>query len=71
MTDSPTPPRPPMQRPLRPPPSPCINICMLHPDSNLCIGCKRTVEEIGRWLSYSPEERRRIMDELPQRTHAT
>jgi predicted Fe-S protein YdhL (DUF1289 family) len=54
---------------LRAIPSPCVNVCMLHADSDLCIGCKRTVEEIGRWTSYSDEERRRIMDDLPKRTH--
>jgi len=42
---------------------------MLHPDSNLCIGCKRTVQESGRWTSYSDEERRRIIAELPERSH--
>jgi predicted Fe-S protein YdhL (DUF1289 family) len=56
-------------RSLRAIPSPCVNVCMLHADSDLCIGCKRTVEEIGRWTSYSDEERRRIMDDLPKRTH--
>jgi len=56
-------------RPVRAIPSPCANVCMLHPDSNLCIGCKRTVEEIARWTGYSDEERRRIMNELPQRSH--
>lgn len=56
-------------RPLRAIASPCVNVCMLHPDSDLCIGCKRTVEEIGRWLSYSDEERQRIMAALPTRSH--
>ncbi|MGE3906264.1 MAG: DUF1289 domain-containing protein [Reyranellaceae bacterium] len=56
-------------RPARAIPSPCANVCMLHPDSNLCIGCKRTVEEIARWTGYTDEERRRIMAELPTRSH--
>lgn len=56
-------------KPLRAIRSPCVNVCMLHPESDLCIGCKRTVEEIGRWTSYSDAERQRIMDELPKRTH--
>lgn len=47
--------------------SPCINICLLHPDSGLCVGCKRTIEEIAGWTGFSDEERRRILDELPKR----
>ena len=55
--------------PVRAIPSPCVNVCMLHPESELCIGCRRTVEEIARWTGYSDEERRRILAELPGRTH--
>lgn len=46
--------------------SPCIGTCTLGP-GELCIGCFRSGEEITAWLSYSPERRRLIMDELPQR----
>lgn len=50
--------------------SPCINVCTLDPRSGLCLGCKRTVEEITRWIAYSDEERAAIMRELPQRGFA-
>lgn len=47
--------------------SPCQNICVIHPATRLCVGCHRTGEEITRWSAMSPQERRRIMDELPGR----
>lgn len=48
--------------------SPCVNICVLHPDAKICTGCNRTGDEIARWSRMTAEERRSIMDELPSRT---
>lgn len=50
--------------------SPCINICTLDQRSGLCMGCKRTVEEITRWTSYSDQQRAALMKELPGRGFA-
>lgn len=47
--------------------SPCVNICMLHPETRLCVGCARTGDEIARWSRMSVEERRIVMDDLPSR----
>lgn len=47
--------------------SPCIKICVVHPQSRLCTGCLRTIDEIGAWSRMTPEVRRAIMDELPTR----
>lgn len=47
--------------------SPCINICMVDPQSGLCLGCGRTLEEIACWASISDLERERIMKVLPER----
>lgn len=47
--------------------SPCVKVCVLHPDARICIGCYRTGEEIARWSRYTPEERRSIMNDLPGR----
>lgn len=47
--------------------SPCVNVCVLHPTERLCMGCYRTGAEIASWSRLSPEERREVMDELPQR----
>lgn len=51
--------------------SPCIQFCQLNDAGSLCIGCGRTTDEIGSWMSLSPEERRQIMLELPKRLKAT
>ena len=47
--------------------SPCIKICTYDPGSGLCLGCGRTLEEIGAWFSMSDAERRAVMEKLPQR----
>ncbi|MGI9372636.1 MAG: DUF1289 domain-containing protein [Hyphomicrobiales bacterium] len=47
--------------------SPCVNVCVVDPDSDLCIGCGRTRTEIAGWLSYSPQERDEVTASLPER----
>ena len=47
--------------------SPCVKLCTVHPAEGLCIGCLRTVAEIGAWSKMTPEARRAIMAELPGR----
>lgn len=36
-------------------------------NTGYCFGCGRTREEIGAWTSYSDDERREIMQVLPER----
>lgn len=50
--------------------SPCVRVCVVHPETRLCIGCARSIDEIGRWSRMTSEERRAIMAELPGRTAA-
>jgi predicted Fe-S protein YdhL (DUF1289 family) len=47
--------------------SPCIQICAYDPDTGLCRGCGRTLEEIGAWFSMMEGERRAVMEKLPAR----
>ncbi len=47
--------------------SPCVNICQIDPVSGLCLGCRRSLDEIARWASMAPAERQRVMAELPGR----
>ena len=47
--------------------SPCIQICVVHPEERICTGCYRTIDEITQWSKMSPEDRTRVMDELPER----
>lgn len=48
--------------------SPCIKLCSIHPSERICVGCYRSMEEIGAWSSLSPEVRLDIMNELPSRS---
>jgi predicted Fe-S protein YdhL (DUF1289 family) len=50
--------------------SPCIRLCSLDAESGICIGCGRTMAEIGNWVRFSDEERRAIMQALPARLAA-
>ena len=47
--------------------SPCIKVCVLHPEAGICIGCYRTRHEIAGWSRLSREDRRAIMDGLSER----
>ncbi|MBT9382298.1 DUF1289 domain-containing protein [Pseudooceanicola sp. CBS1P-1] len=47
--------------------SPCVNVCVIHPEARLCTGCLRSLDEIAGWSRMSEEERRAIMAELPSR----
>ncbi|MGD1885747.1 MAG: DUF1289 domain-containing protein [Cohaesibacteraceae bacterium] len=47
--------------------SPCNAICRIDPLTQLCMGCGRTMDEIGRWSKLSDEQRRQVMGLLPSR----
>ena len=47
--------------------TPCTKICQLDPTGRICLGCRRTVDEIATWASLTDEERRAIMKELRKR----
>ena len=47
--------------------SPCVRICVVHPEARICTGCLRTLDEIRDWSRMSPEERAEIMQALPDR----
>jgi predicted Fe-S protein YdhL (DUF1289 family) len=50
--------------------TPCVGICRLDP-RGLCVGCRRSGEEIARWRQMSDEQRRYWMDVvLPSRPPA-
>lgn len=35
--------------------------------SGFCLGCKRTIDEIGRWAMLEDPDRQAIIDQLPGR----
>jgi len=47
--------------------SPCVKICIIHPETRLCLGCRRSIDEISRWSRMTAEERRAITAALPDR----
>jgi predicted Fe-S protein YdhL (DUF1289 family) len=49
--------------------SPCIQICQLDA-AQICIGCGRSIREIGEWSVASSERRLQIRAEAQQRQQA-
>ncbi|MEL6735931.1 MAG: DUF1289 domain-containing protein [Pseudomonadota bacterium] len=47
--------------------SPCILVCVLEPATGHCYGCGRTGDEIASWGIFSPDTRRAVMEQLPER----
>jgi len=49
--------------------SPCINVCKLN-HHDICVGCFRTLEEIGKWSKSSDEEKIAINELVDRRKQA-
>lgn len=47
--------------------SPCIKVCAVDGRANACLGCGRTLQEIGVWTRLTDAERAAIMADLPAR----
>ena len=50
--------------------TPCIAVCIIDPKTRLCLGCGRTLPEIGGWGRMASPERLGIMAELDARMAA-
>ncbi len=48
--------------------SPCVKVCVVHPEARICVGCLRSIDEIAAWSRMTPEARRAVMAELPGRS---
>jgi uncharacterized protein len=46
--------------------SPCVDICRLDAQG-LCVGCRRTIEEISEWARAGEARRREILNEVARR----
>ncbi|MCX5577486.1 DUF1289 domain-containing protein [Kaistia terrae] len=44
--------------------SPCISLCILDPETELCEGCGRSLDEISHWSRMSDEQRQVVMNTL-------
>ena len=47
--------------------SPCVKVCVMDPERDLCRGCYRTLDEIARWGTMSDAERQGVMNLLSAR----
>ncbi len=47
--------------------SPCINVCQMHVQTGLCVGCYRTLDEIARWAAIDEQERAQILALVAER----
>ena len=47
--------------------TPCIKVCVVDGASSLCLGCFRTLSEIGGWSAMSDAARAAVMADLPAR----
>lgn len=50
-----------------PVPSPCISLCEMAPDTGLCRGCLRTIDEIIAWGTADDDAKRAIWQEIHRR----
>ena len=58
---------PEMQTPV---PSPCISMCKMSPDTGLCEGCMRTIDEIIGWAAQPDDYKRAVWAEIRRREAA-
>jgi predicted Fe-S protein YdhL (DUF1289 family) len=47
--------------------SPCNNVCKMNPETELCEGCFRTLDEIAAWSAMSDAEKRAVLAQLSAR----
>lgn len=59
MTDSPA--------SLSDPPSPCVGVCAINPQTQLCDGCLRTLDEISAWWDYNPTQKQAVLTDVENR----
>ena len=47
--------------------SPCIKVCAVDGSTGLCLGCGRSLPEIGGWVQLGEDGRDAVMQDLPNR----
>ena len=50
-----------------PVPSPCISLCEMAPDTGLCRGCLRNIDEIIKWGTADDNYKRAVWAEIRRR----
>ena len=51
----------------QPPASPCVSVCALDAAGQVCVGCGRSLHEIGEWSAAGNARRWQIVDAAAQR----
>ena len=51
--------------------NPCINICRMDPDGQLCQGCWRTLDEIGLWDQMTDQHKAEVTAAAARRRTST
>ena len=49
------------------PASPCVGICTINKKTKSCIGCYRTLEEIGNWRNMTLVEKKSVIKKCKER----
>ena len=49
------------------PPSPCISVCQMDAHTGWCIGCLRSIEEIGAWSTNTDQDKRMVWQRIGER----
>jgi predicted Fe-S protein YdhL (DUF1289 family) len=50
--------------------SPCLGICLMDPQTRMCRGCLRTIDEVRSWYDASAADKRVILERLAARRAA-
>lgn len=48
-------------------PSPCVAVCTMTPDTALCTGCWRTIDEIATWSQMDNSAKRAVWAQIALR----
>jgi predicted Fe-S protein YdhL (DUF1289 family) len=52
------------------PKSPCISVCALN-ESDVCVGCFRSGQEISKWGNLSADEKMEVLQRANERRKST
>lgn len=47
--------------------SPCVGVCAMDPQTGMCIGCLRTLAEIGGWRMMDLEDKKAVLARCRER----
>jgi predicted Fe-S protein YdhL (DUF1289 family) len=51
-------------------PSPCVSVCVMDAQSQLCSGCLRTLGEIAAWARMPDDDKRQVWQAIALRAKA-